>query len=112
MLALTKGAADAVETIVSQPDAPETAVLRITTETEEVGEDSSERELQMKLAEEPEEDDVLVQGMRISVEPSTLDFLDDKVLDAEVVGGGVRFSLYLQPQESSANGGESPVDTD
>jgi iron-sulfur cluster assembly protein len=107
MLALTQGAADAVETIVSQPEAPETAVLRITTEGAEEEGSAESRELQMTLVEEPQEDDVLVQGMRISVEPETLAFLDDKVLDAEVVGGGVRFSLYLQPQGTSSNGSES-----
>ena len=35
----------------------------------------------------------------MAVEQATIGFLDDKVLDAEVVEGGVQFKLYQQPEE-------------
>jgi Fe-S cluster assembly iron-binding protein IscA len=104
MLALTPNAAEAVEAIVSQPEAPDGAVMRITSE-ESAGEDGAPmRDLQLALVEEPQEGDVVVQGMAISIEPDTIDFLDDKVLDAEFSDEGVQFSLYLQPEEASENG--------
>ena len=105
MLALTQGAADAVETIVSQREAPESAVLRITSKAESDNGSGPAQELEMALVSEPQEDDVLVEGIPIAVEPTTLEFLDDKILDAEVQEGDVRFSLYLQPP------GETGADT-
>ncbi len=106
MLALTQGAADAVETIVAQQETTESAVLRITTRMDSDNGSAAHRELEMALVTEPQEDDVVVDGIPIAVEPRTLEFLDDKILDAEVEGGDVRFSLYLQPPAQS-NGGAS-----
>lgn len=100
MLALTPTAAEAVEAIVTQPEAPEGAVLRISSEEGEPDAGGEEtRDLQLSIVDAPAEDDVRVQGIAISVEPETLGFLDDKVLDAEISDGGVRFRLYLQPPE-------------
>jgi Fe-S cluster assembly iron-binding protein IscA len=104
MLALTQGAADAVESIVAQPEAPESAVLRITTRIESGNGGAPNQELEMALVTEPQEDDVLVEGIPIAVEPSTLEFLDDKILDAEIDNAGFHFSLYLQPP-AQMNGG-------
>ena len=109
MLALTQGAADAVETIVTQEEAPESAVLRITSRTESENGSEPQRELEMALVTEPQEDDVLVDGIPIAVEPATLEFLDDKILDAEIDGGGFHFSLYQQPP-AEQNGGASGAD--
>ncbi|HEX2129901.1 MAG TPA: hypothetical protein VHF58_11870 [Solirubrobacterales bacterium] len=107
MLALTQGAADAVERIVTETEAPDGAVLRITSRTESDNGAGAERELEMALVTEPQEEDVLVEGIPIAVEPSTLEFLDDKILDAEIEEeGGFHFSLYLQPP-SQTNGGAS-----
>ena len=105
MLALTQGAADAVETIVTQQEESENAVLRITSRTDADNGAAPARELEMALVTEPQEDDVLVEGIPIAVEPSTLAFLDDKILDAEVEDGGFHFSLYLQPPAQSNGGG-------
>lgn len=100
MLALTPNAAQAVQAIVSQPEAPEGAVLRISSEEGQPDPSGEEtRDLQLAVVDGPEEDDVQVQGVAISVERETLGFLDDKVLDAEISEGGVRFRLYLQPPE-------------
>ena len=49
------------------------------------------------MVEEPETGDELVEGTQIYVEPGeTADLLEDKVLDAEVSGNEVRFSLIQQ----------------
>ena len=106
MLALTQGAADAVETIVAQQETADGAVLRITTRMDSDNGAGPHRELEMALVTEPQEDDVVVDGIPIAVEPRTLEFLDDKILDAEIQDGDVRFSLYLQPP-SESNGGAS-----
>ncbi len=107
MLALTQNAAEAVQSMIDQPDVPESAVVRITAAGE--GLDAESAELQLALVEEPEESDVLVEGMPISVERETVALLEDKVLDAEIADGAVTFSLFLQPQPSSMNGAAPPV---
>jgi Fe-S cluster assembly iron-binding protein IscA len=99
MLALTKEAAQAVETIVAQPSAPEDAVMRVTGGAARNNGTGVAQELQLSVVEGPEPDDVVVQGLPIAVEPTTIQFLDDKVLDAEMVEGGVQFKLYQQPEE-------------
>lgn len=109
MLALTRNAAEAVEAIVTQPEAPDGAVLRITSDQSPSLNGADARDLQMYVVEAPEAEDVKVQGIAISVEPETVHYLDDKVLDAEFDDGGVKFSLYLQPQASSENGTEPPA---
>jgi Fe-S cluster assembly iron-binding protein IscA len=104
LLALTQQAAEAVETIVSQPELPDSAVLRITaTATSDNGARPA-HELELAIVEEPAEEDIVVEEVPISVDPDALDFLDDKVLDAEVAEGDVQFSLFRQPGASSANG--------
>ena len=116
MLALTPTAAEAIQTIVNQSDAPEGAVLRITSEEAGGDEGAEVRDLQLAVVESPEEEDLQVQGLPVSVEPDTIDFLDDKVLDAEVDEGNVKFSLYLQPpgdpsdQITDAPNGSRPTD--
>lgn len=99
MLAMTQTAAEAVEAIVTQPEVPETAVLRIVAGEARDNGNGPTRELQLALVEEPEGGDLLVEDLRISLEPSTAEFLDDKVLDAEIDEQGVRFSLYAQPDD-------------
>ena len=104
MLALTQDAVDAVETIVTQAEASDDAVLRVSV-AESTGNGSGPvRELQLALADEPEADDVVMDEVPLAVEPQTLPLLDDKVLDAEVAGGDVEFSLYMQPVPGSSNG--------
>ncbi len=107
MLALTQNAAEAVESMVNRPEVPENAVVRIASAEGEI--DATQTELQMVLVEEPEENDLLIEGVPISVERETIGLLQDKILDAEMTGSGVSFSLYLQPQAASANGGEPPA---
>jgi Fe-S cluster assembly iron-binding protein IscA len=97
MLALTETATEAVETIIAQPLAPDNAVLRITVNASTENGNAASHELQLALVDSPADDDLVVQGAPVTVEPATAEFLDDKVLDAEFVDGGVQFSLYPQP---------------
>jgi iron-sulfur cluster assembly protein len=94
MLAMTQQAAEAVESIVDRPEMPDTAVLRITTQASDSNGDGPAHDLQLELVSAAPEDDVIVEDMPISVQPAAADFLDDKVLDAEVDGEGVHFLLY------------------
>ena len=99
MLALTPTAAEVVDSIVSQQELPDTAGLRITSEEGEAAADGSgsQRDLRLSVVEQPEVGDALVEGSQVYVEPGeTADMLDDKVLDAEVEGNEVRFSIAQQ----------------
>jgi Fe-S cluster assembly iron-binding protein IscA len=94
MLTMTQEAADAVERIMAQPDVPEGAVLRFAAEEHRGNGSGPSRELHVELVAHPEPTDVIVEEVAISVEPRSLEFLDDKVLDAEIAGGEVEFQLY------------------
>jgi iron-sulfur cluster assembly protein len=101
LLALTPTAAEVVDSIVSQQEVPETAGLRITSEeTGSLGADNGSgphRDLRLSVVDEPESEDELVEGAQIYVEPGeTAELLEDKVLDAEVEGSEVRFTLMPQ----------------
>ncbi len=100
MLAMTEDAAAAVERIVSRPDVPETAVVRITAGEDGSGETTQAGRLALELVEKPSARDLVVGEMRISVEPRSLAFLDDKLLDAEPTGGEAEFRLLAQPNGS------------
>ena len=98
MLTLTQGAADVAEAIVANTQ--ESAVLRITSRTHSEN-GGGPTELEVIVAGEPEETDVLVDGMPVAVDPLTLEYLSDKVLDAEIDGAEVTFSIYRQPEETT-----------
>jgi iron-sulfur cluster assembly protein len=99
MLALTETAAEVVDSIVSNESLPETAGLRITIDNA-ASDSNSEgpvRDLRLAVVEEPESGDELIDGAQIYVEPGeTAELLDDKVLDADVSGNEVRFTLLQQ----------------
>ncbi|HEX2435623.1 MAG TPA: hypothetical protein VHI76_03130 [Solirubrobacterales bacterium] len=101
MLALTPTAADVVESIVSQQELPDTAGLRITSQEGDAASDGAEsqRDLRLSVVEQPEAGDSLVEGSHVYVEPGeTAELLEDKVLDAEVEGNEVRFSIAQQAE--------------
>ena len=99
MLALTKEAAVAVETIVTQPEAPRTRSCGLPAAGPTATGPGRRMSFWMSVVQEPEPEDVVVEGLPMAVEQATIRFLDDKVLDAEVVEGGVQFKLYQQPEE-------------
>ncbi|HEY8001497.1 MAG: hypothetical protein ACHQJ5_02465 [Vicinamibacteria bacterium] len=96
MLAMTQQAADAVQQIVSQPEVPAGAMLRIVAGEHRSAGTGPARDVQLELVGRPRSRDLVVEGMRISVEPQSLAFLDDKVLDVTVAEGAVEFTLYPQ----------------
>jgi iron-sulfur cluster assembly protein len=90
MLAMTDAAAEAVKGVVSTQGAGEGAGLRIAA--------PPEGGLEVKLAALPAEDDEVVEqgGAHIFIEPRAAEALDDKLLDAQVEGGQVRFTVSEQ----------------
>jgi Fe-S cluster assembly iron-binding protein IscA len=99
MLVLTPAASQAVEAIVSQMGPGDNAGLRISAAERRDDGSAPSGDLQLSVVSEPEPEDALIEGAPIYVEPTTVAFLEDKVLDAEVGEQQVRFSLYEQPNE-------------
>ena len=96
MLAITDTAADAIRGIVAAPGVPEGAGLRIAMQG-----DSSERDaLEVTVAELPADSDQVLDeaGARVFVEDQVVDLLDDKLLDAQVEGTRVGFTLMDRPE--------------
>ena len=98
MLAMTDTAADAIRGIVAAPGLPEGAGLRIAMQG-----DSVERSaLEVTVAELPGESDQVLDedGARVFVEEQVVEMLDDKLLDAEIDGTRVGFTLMDQPHRT------------
>jgi Fe-S cluster assembly iron-binding protein IscA len=99
VLTLTHHAQDAVRTLTQDPQAPETAGLRIATGTEG---------LELMVVAEPAPGDALIDdgGARVFVEPQAAQLLDEQTLDAQVEGDQVNFFL-ASPDETSSSDGET-----
>jgi iron-sulfur cluster assembly protein len=94
LLTLTKHAQTAVRTLTQDPQAPESAGLRITP-----GNDG----LELMLVAEPVPGDALIDdgGARVFVEPQVAQLLDEQTLDAQVEDGNVNFFLASPDAMSS-----------
>ena len=109
MLALTHDAAAVIRSIVEQAEVPEEGGLRITAEPV----DDQQAALELSVAEEPESMDEVIEreGAHVFLEPVVAEALAYKVLDAEVEGGGVRFTIHDQSdaplQSMNGHGPES-----
>lgn len=92
MLALTENAVEAIEGILNAPSVPEGAGVRIAPTAEL---DSDGAQLQITLAGEPTDSDEVIDdgGARVFVDGAATDFLEDKLLDASIVGQEVRFMI-------------------
>lgn len=91
MLTLTSNAAEAVRQLAGASGLEPDPGLRLSPgETSPTG-----TELRVDLVAGPEASDQTVQdeGATVYVEPHLAEFLDDKVLDAALEAGGVRFTL-------------------
>ena len=90
MLTLTEHAQTAVRTLTQDPQAPESAGLRI-----KPGNDG----LELMLVPEPVPGDALIEdgGVRVFVEPQAAKLLDEQTLDAQFADGNVNF--FLAPQD-------------
>lgn len=86
MLTLTEHAQTAVRTLTQDPDAPESAGLRITPGNEG---------LELMLVAEPVAGDALIDdgGARVFVEPQAAQLLEEQTLDAQLEDGKVNFFL-------------------
>ena len=99
MLAITEDAAAAIRDIVSSPGVPEGAGLRITREVGVDAEaDPGRTDLRLSVVAAPQEGDEVLEAERVFVSPQAASFLDDKLLDADVVDDEVRFSLDVQAE--------------
>lgn len=94
MLAITDHAADAIRGIVTAPGVPDGAGLRIATQEG----NSQPGALEVTLAELPAASDQVVDedGARVFVEEQAIPLLDDKLLDAQIDGTRVGFTLTEQ----------------
>ena len=95
MLVLTHDAATIIRAIVDQSDKPEESGLRIAARDVQ----GDEATLELSVAEQPDALDEVVEqaGAQVFLEPLAAEALSDKVLDASVDDGGVRFTLSPQP---------------
>ena len=97
MLMVTEEAANVIKEITSDP---EVGTLRISGGTPL--RDSEETGLQIQLADEPAPDDAVIEGegAQIYLAQEVVPALDDKVLDAQVEEGGIRFAIMEAPEEA------------
>jgi Fe-S cluster assembly iron-binding protein IscA len=98
---MTQEAAEAVQRIMAQPEVPDGAVLRFAAEEHRGNGSGPMRELHVELVSHPEPSDVIAEEIPISVEPKSIDFLEDKVLDAEIEGATVEFKLYNRQDDDA-----------
>lgn len=97
MFAITEDAATAIDSILASSGLPEGAGLRITREVSAEGEEARP-DLRLSPVVAAEEGDQVLEDVRIFLTPEAADFLDDKLLDADVDEGDVRFSLDHQAE--------------
>lgn len=102
LLTLTEHAQIAVRTLTQDPQAPESAGLRITPGNEG---------LELMLVAEPVPGDALIEdgGARVFVEPQAAQLLDEQTLDAQVEDGNLNFFLASPDAVPSPDAG--PVST-
>jgi iron-sulfur cluster assembly protein len=96
MLTITPEASQAIRGILAASDAPDGSMFRIATQ----GQDGPAPgpSLTISVTDAPPPDDQIVEGeeVAVSVEPTAAVMLDDKALDATVVGEEVSFSIGEQ----------------
>jgi Fe-S cluster assembly iron-binding protein IscA len=97
VLAITEDAATAIDSIVLS-GRPEGAGLRITQEvnTQEGGE--ARTDLRLSVVESAVEGDEVLEDVRIFLEPQAAALLHNRLLDADVEGDKVHFSLDIQAE--------------
>jgi Fe-S cluster assembly iron-binding protein IscA len=98
VLAITEDAATAIHSIVTSSGLPDGAGLRITQEEHTETEGETRTDLRLSLVESAEEGDEVLEDVQIFLEPEAAQFLDNKLLDADVEGDEVHFSLDIQAE--------------
>jgi hypothetical protein len=98
MLALTDRAAQTIGALTDQPGVPEDAALRISSSAADDDPTGEGATLEITLVEDPDEGERAIEDPPVYVEPGLAsEFLEDKVLDAEIGQDQVRFSIAQQP---------------
>jgi iron-sulfur cluster assembly protein len=96
MLTITPEASHAIRGILDASDAPDGSMFRISPQ----GQDGSSpgAGLLISVTDAPPPDDQIVEGddVEVAVEPTAAELLDDKKLDATVVGEEINFSIAEQ----------------
>jgi Fe-S cluster assembly iron-binding protein IscA len=95
MLTITTEASQAIRGILAASDVPDGSMFRIAPPEEGTAPGPG---LMISVIESPPPDDQIVEGdeVSVSVEPSAAALLDDKELNATVVGEQVNFSIGEQ----------------
>ncbi|MBS1878124.1 MAG: Fe-S cluster assembly protein HesB [Actinobacteria bacterium] len=96
MLAITDDAAVAIDEVLTQREMPSEAGVRLTTETSRTEDGADSLSLRMELAPKPESGDEVLENAPVFIEPETAPLLEEKLLDADRSGDGVRFTLLDQ----------------
>jgi iron-sulfur cluster assembly protein len=99
LLAITEDAATAIKSIVGSSGLPPGAGLRITCELNDEAEGAPRTDLRLAVVEGPREGDEILEPEPIFVDPDAARFLDDKLLDADLVADDVRFRLDVQAEK-------------
>jgi iron-sulfur cluster assembly protein len=103
VLAITEDAATAIDSIVASSGLPQGAGVRITQELNTQSSQGGRTDLRLSVVESAEEGDEVLEDVQIFLEPEAADFLDNKLLDADVEGDEVRFSLDIQAESQSGS---------
>jgi len=98
MLAITEDAATAIDSIVASSGLPQGAGLRITQELNTQSGQGGRTDLRLSVVECAEEGDEVLEDVRIFLEPQAAALLHNRLLDADVEGDQVHFSLDIQAE--------------
>jgi iron-sulfur cluster assembly protein len=96
MLAVTPNAAEALHTIVANSDLPDSAGLKLQAHPEQTNGHGPTSNLFLDVVLAPDPDDTMVDGAPLYVDSAAADLLADKVLDAEIGGEDIEFSIRPQ----------------
>jgi iron-sulfur cluster assembly protein len=103
VLAITEDAATAIDSIVASSGLPQGAGLRITQELNTQSGQEGRTDLRLSVVESAKEGDEVLEDVQIFLEPEAADFLDNKLLDADIEGDEVRVSLDIQAESQSGS---------
>jgi iron-sulfur cluster assembly protein len=93
VLTISPEASNAIRGILDASDVPDGSMLRISPQQTDGG--SPGASLVVSVIDDPPPDDQVVEGeeVAVAVEPTAAEILDDKQLDATVVGDQINFSI-------------------
>jgi|GEM_PF-1517020 len=96
MLAVSEEAASAIGSILAAQDLPDEAGLRVSTDTTGSDGEAQQTALRLEIAPAPAAGDQVLEEGPVFLESDAAELLDDKVLDAEVRGDQIQFSVKAQ----------------